>query len=217
LTGFNRINSSRNSRFRGCCHCSSSTPYQAKKEYVALSVAYIAILGTIGAILYIFLYPYMELNPEQYGVLVGSTLHELAHFVAVAIPGGEIGSDTAITVKLGRVALLIPVAIMLGMIFNRNKKVRNMNQRRKIKDLPIPWFIFGFLGCSLLNTFVAIPSVIIDTIILFSVFLMSMAMAGLGLGINFIDFIKTGIRPIFIGVIGFITLAALESILLYLL
>lgn len=190
---------------------------KAKKEYVALSVACIAIIGTIGAIVYIFLYPYIELNPEQYGVLVGSTLHELAHVVAAAVPSGDIGSDSAIVVKLGRVALLIPVAILLGIMFNKKSKETKRNQKRKLKDLPVPWFIFGFLGCSLLNTFVVIPPVIIDALIILSVFFMSMAMAGLGLGINFIDFKKTGIRPIFIGVLGFIALAAIGPILLYLL
>lgn len=190
---------------------------KAKKEYTALSVACIAILGTIGTLAYTFLYPVIGLNPEQYGVLVGSTLHELAHVVAAAMPSGEVGSETAIVVKLGRVALLIPVAILLGLFYNKKSEDSVKFSKKKLKDLPIPWFIFGFLAFSLLNTFIALPTSLINFLIIVSVFLMSMAMAGLGLGINFTDFKKAGIKPVIVGVLGFIALAAIGPFLLYLL
>jgi uncharacterized integral membrane protein (TIGR00698 family) len=190
---------------------------KAKKEHIALSVACISILGTIGTIIYTFLYPSLGLEPKLYGVLVGSTLHELAHVIAAADPSGEIGSEMAIVIKLGRVALLIPVAFVLGFLYNKTEKEKKKNKKHRLKDLPIPWFIFGFLGFSLINTFVFIPAILIDGIITTSVVLMSMAMAGLGLGINMIEFKKAGFKPVIVGVIGFATLTVLGSFLLTLL
>jgi uncharacterized integral membrane protein (TIGR00698 family) len=189
---------------------------KSKKEYTALAVACIAILGTIGALGYIFLYPVMELDSYSYGVLVGSTLHELAHVIAAAIPGGEVSSETAILVKLGRVALLIPVAIVIGFIFSK-KDSRRLRGNTQLKNLPIPWFIFGFLGMSCLNTYIPLPEILVNTLVLVSVFLLSMAMAGLGLGIKFGDFKQVGLKPVIVGVIGFVALAALGPILLLLL
>lgn len=189
---------------------------KAKKEFVALSVAIIAILGTIGTIIYTFLYPILGMDSYLYGVLVGSTLHELAHVVAAAIPSGDIGSETAILVKLGRVALLIPVAFVIGMIFTKQNK-HFKKQTKSLKELPIPWFIFGFLGVSLINTFVPFPTALIDFIVGVSVFLMSMAMAGLGLGINIAEFKKAGMKPVLVGILGFAALATLGPFLLYLL
>jgi uncharacterized integral membrane protein (TIGR00698 family) len=190
---------------------------KAKKEYIALSVACISILGTIGTIIFTFVYPSLDLHPKLYGVLVGSTLHELAHVVAAAVPSGDIGSETAIVVKLGRIALLIPVALTLSYLFNKKDKPHQKNKKRRIKDLPIPWFIFGFLGVSLVNTFVSLPTTFVNGMIMTSVILMSMAMAGLGLGINIIEFKKAGFKPILVGVLGFAALTALGPLLLHLL
>jgi uncharacterized integral membrane protein (TIGR00698 family) len=188
---------------------------KSKKEYTALAVAVIAILGTIGALAYIFLFPFIDLDNYMYGVLVGATLHELAHVIAAAVPGGEISSETAILVKLGRVALLIPVAIIMEYLFSR-KQLNVKKEKKSIKELPIPWFIFGFLAMSIVNTLGWISEYFTNILILISVYLLSMAMAGLGLSINFGDFKKVGFKPIFVGVLGFLCLTAIGPFLLYL-
>ncbi|WP_134703883.1 YeiH family protein [Ammoniphilus sp. YIM 78166] len=185
---------------------------KAKKEFVAVSVACIAILGTIGTIIYTVLYPVLGLDSYQYGVLVGATLHELAHVIAAAIPGGDASGEIAILVKLGRVALLIPVAMILGYLFT--SKDQEESKKRGFKDLPIPWFIFGFLGMCLVNTLGFLSSTVTQMFIALSVFLLSMAMAGLGLSINFGDFKKVGYKAVIVGIIGFIALTAISPLLL---
>ena len=187
---------------------------KSKKEYTALAVACVAILGTFGALGYIFLYPFLDIDSYSYGVLVGATLHELAHVIAAAVPGGDISSDTALLVKLGRVALLIPVVIVIGYLFKTKEEKKETSF---IKRLPVPWFIFGFLGMSMLNTFVTLPDMLINLFILLSVYLLSMAMAGLGLSINFSDFKKVGWRPVVVGILGFVALVGLGPVLLMLL
>lgn len=184
----------------------------AKKEQTAISVACIAILGTIGAVFYIFLYPYLGLDPYTYGVFAGSTLHELAHVIAAGVPGGDISSETAILVKLGRVALLIPVALILS-YFYRNDE-RTETDKKSWRKLPVPWFIFGFLAMSLVNTTGLLPSSIIHFLIAASVFLMSIAMAGLGLSINMTDFKKVGRNTIVMAIVGFVALTILGQVLI---
>lgn len=185
---------------------------KAKKEFTAVSVACIAILGTIGTIVYTLLYPVLGLDSYQYGVLVGATLHELAHVIAAAIPGGDTSGEIAILVKLGRVALLIPVAMILGFLYT--SKDGATQEKRGIKDLPIPWFIFGFLGMCLINTIGILPDTMTQMFIALSVFLLSMAMAGLGLSIQFGDFKKVGFKAVLVGIIGFIALTAIGPLLL---
>ncbi|WP_235549376.1 MULTISPECIES: YeiH family protein [unclassified Paenibacillus] len=184
----------------------------AKKEQTAISVASIAILGTIGTVFYIFLYPYLGLDPYTYGVFAGSTLHELAHVIAAGVPGGDISSETAILVKLGRVALLIPVALILGYFYRTGE--RTETDKKSLKNLPIPWFIFGFLAMSLVNTTGLLPSSVIHFLIAASVFLMSIAMAGLGLSINMTDFKKVGRNTIVMAIVGFVALTILGQVLI---
>ncbi|WP_171038206.1 YeiH family protein [Aquibacillus sediminis] len=178
---------------------------KAKKEHVAIAVAFIAILGTIGTIFYTILYAGLDFDSEVYGLLVGSTLHELAHVVAAALPGGPVSSDIAILVKMGRVALLIPVAIILGTIFSR--KNQSNETGKKFSDFPVPWFIFGFLAMSIINSTGILPTMLIDFLIDTSILFLSMAMAGLGLSIHFRDFKKVGVKAVVVGVVGSILLA----------
>jgi uncharacterized integral membrane protein (TIGR00698 family) len=117
-----------------------SPTLKSKQEQTAIAVSCIAILGTVGALLLIFLYPYLPLTDTEYGVLVGATLHELAHVVAASVPGRAEGGDAAILVKLGRVLLLVPVIIIISLLINRKDKSREYT----LKNLPIPWFILGF-------------------------------------------------------------------------
>lgn len=192
----------------------------ARKETTALSVACIAVLGTVGALLYIFLYPYLGLDPYTYGVLAGATLHELAHVIAAGVPGGDVSGDAAILVKLGRVALLIPVALALGYYFQaREKKAAQetipqpAQPRRGWRNLPVPWFIFGFLAMSIVNTLDVLPESVVQALIGFSLFLLSTAMVGLGLSIKLGDFKKIDGRTVITAVSGFAALAALGAVL----
>ncbi|MFC4597555.1 YeiH family protein [Cohnella hongkongensis] len=189
----------------------------AKKETTALSVASIAVLGTIGSVAYIVLYPYLGLDPYLYGVFAGSTLHELAHVIAAGAPAGDVGSDAAIVVKLGRVALLIPVALVLGLYFRAKAEPTEEQPRRAsrgLRGMPIPWFIFGFLSMSIVNTLGVLPQSVVNALIAISVFLMSAAMAGLGLSIKLGDFKKLGKRTVLTAVAGFVALVGLGGILI---
>lgn len=185
----------------------------AKKEFTAISVAFIAIIGTIVTIFYTFLYPILGLNSYDYGLLAGATLHELAHVIAAATPGGDVSSDTAILVKLGRVALLIPVAIILGIFFNK-KDPSTPTKKKKFKELPVPWFIFGFLIMCLINTLGVLSTQTTQMLIALSIFLLSMAMAGLGLGMNFSEFKNLKGKVLITGVSGSIALIILGFFLL---
>ncbi|MBM7570401.1 YeiH family protein [Aquibacillus albus] len=186
---------------------------RAKKEIIALAVASIAILGTIGTIVYIFSYALFDFDNYFYGIFVGATLHELAHVVAAAEPGGNTSSDIAILVKMGRVALLLPVAMVFGYIF-RPKLDAIPGQRISMKQLPIPWFIFGFLGMSLINSIGFLPEQVIRLLIGMSVLFLSMAMAGLGLSVRFSDFKQIGLKGVLVGIIGSVVLGILGSFLL---
>jgi uncharacterized integral membrane protein (TIGR00698 family) len=185
---------------------------RSKEEQTAVAVSCIAVLGTIGAILYIVLFPLLPISEQEYGVLAGATLHELAHVVAAGVPGGDISSDSAILVKLGRVLLLIPVAFIISFVYSR----KNSGKSRNIGKLPIPWFIFGFLLTSLINTLFSIPGSIISILLLLSTYLLAMGMAGLGLNIKWKDFVKVGFKPVAVAIAGFLGLLAITPLLLLL-
>lgn len=120
-----------------------SPQIKAKDEETAIGAAMVAILGTIFTLLYTFLYPVLGLTQNGYGIFTGATLHEIAHVIAAAAPGGDGAIDMAVIVKLTRVALLVPVAILIGIWANRAE------QREKGTARSCPGARYRFLGSSL--------------------------------------------------------------------
>lgn len=186
---------------------------RAKQETTAVTVACIAILGTVGTLLYILLYPLLGLAPADYGRFAGATLHELAHVIAAAAPGGAEAAEMAILVKLGRVALLIPIALLFRWLLC-SEKTAARSAKSVATKWPIPWFILGFLLMSLVRTVDLLPANVVQALINLSVFLLAMAMAGLGLSIKASDLRRLGLRGALTSVLGYTALVCLGALLL---
>lgn len=185
---------------------------KAKEEDVAISVTIIATLGTLFTIIYTALLPMLGLSAYEFGTFAGSTLHELAHVIATASADGQTSSDIAIIVKLGRVALLAPVAILFGWFYARKEA-----QDIKLTKVPVPWFIFGFLLMAGGNTYRIFSDGLVSLLSDSSIFLLTMAMGAMGMNVKLADFKRVGYNPILIGLIGSILLSIFGRSLIWLL
>lgn len=185
---------------------------KANDDETAIGVATIAILGTLFTLGYTFLYPILHLTPSGYGVFAGGTLHEIAHVIAAADPGGSAAVDLAVIVKLTRVALLVPIALVIGFIVKKREKG---DSKSKFSMSSIPWFIIGFLVMSGVHTLGVVPEELASWIVLVAYLLIAMAMAGLGLNIDIRTFKKLGVKPFAAGFVGSILLSILGYALVY--
>lgn len=185
---------------------------KAKDEEIAVSAAIVAILGTIFTLAYTLLYPVFHLTPYQYGIFSGATLHEIAHVIAASASGGNTALDIAVIMKLTRVACLVPVAIVIGIWFQRGETAEG---KKSWRTVPIPWFIFGFLAVSAIHSLGIVPETVANGIVTLSYMLMAMAMAGLGLNVEFQTFRKLGSKAFVAGLIGSVLLSALGYGLVY--
>ncbi|MBW7457130.1 putative sulfate exporter family transporter, partial [Paenibacillus sepulcri] len=159
-----------------------SPQMKANEEETAVAAATVAILGTIFTLIYTLVYPILDLSPSGYGIFSGATLHEVAHAIAAAAPGGQEAVDLAVIAKLTRVVMLVPVAMVIG-IWAARKQRRYANGaegRTSWREIPFPWFIPGFLLMCGVNTLGIIPAAISAQMIIAAYLLLAMAMAGLG-------------------------------------
>lgn len=195
-----------------------SPQIKAKDEETAIGAAMVAILGTIFTLLYTFLYPVLGLTQNGYGIFAGATLHEIAHVIAAAAPGGDGAVDMAVIVKLTRVALLVPVAILIGIWANRAEQREKGNSTKlSWRTIPIPWFILGFLIVSGINSLGIISADIASGIVTLAYMLIAMAMAGLGLNVDLVAFRRLGLTSFAAGLIGSVLLSGLGFALVHLL
>lgn len=202
---------------------------KAKDDETAISAATVAVLGTLFTLVYTFIYPVLSLSQEGYGVFAGATLHEVAHVIAAAAPIGERAADLAVIVKLTRVAMLVPVAIVISVWEAKRQRQAEGNGRGQVaaaqparsniqwRKLPVPWFIGGFLLMSGVNTLGIIPEQITADLLILSYMLMAMAMAGLGLGVDIKTFASMGKKPLQAGLIGSLLLSGLGFVLVHIL
>lgn len=190
-----------------------SPQVKAKANETAVAAAIVALLGTIFTFIYTLLYPVLNVSREGYGVFAGGTLHEIAHVIAAASAGGDSAVDMAIVVKLTRVALLVPVALIIGWIVQRSE---NEGAKSKFLLSNVPWFIFGFIAMSGFNTLGIVPERVANDIVNIAYLLIGMAMAALGLNVELRTFRNYGLKAFSAGLIGSILLSILGFSLVFL-
>lgn len=189
---------------------------KSKDEETAVGVAAIAILGTIFTVAYTLLFPALGLNDTAFGVFAGATLHEVAHVIAAAAPAGSTATDMAVIVKLTRVILLIPAALIIGFLMNRSEQKPEPKKEGAVQisnRLPVPWFIFGFLAMGAIHTLGIAPAAVIPPLVNVAGLLMAMAMAGIGLNVDIASFRRLGARTLAGGFIGSVLLSLLGFVL----
>jgi uncharacterized integral membrane protein (TIGR00698 family) len=182
---------------------------KTKDEDTAIGVGIIALIGTVFAILYTVLRPYIPMSDIDYGIWSGVSLHEIAHVALAAAPGGEDVLAIALLAKLGRVFLLVPLCFIL--IYWMNK--RNPHKTGKTK-IDFPWFLIGFIAMSLFGSFIIgkyihVSAGVMGQIGNLSTYILTMAMVGLGLNVSFQALKTKAMRPLIAMVITSILLSAL--------
>lgn len=160
-----------------------------KRNDEVLAVAIVAILGTVFTLIEISIKPLLHMTPSQFGVMAGGSLHEIAHAIATGGAGGAVSLDTAIITKLSRVLLLAPAALVIGIWYQHSEKKAEDNTKQK---LPIPWFMAGFILASVIGTFVPMSQGVLDWLVKLAYLVLGMAMAALGMTVNFKAFVSSG-------------------------
>ena len=138
-----------------------------------MAVAIIAIMGTIFALLEIALGPLTGLSKTQLGITAGASLHEIAHAVAAGDAFGAVGIATIM--KLSRVLMLVFAAIIIAIWWEKkHSEVENTGK----KTVAFPWFMLGFIGASIIGTFVPLIASITPQLVDFAYIVLGMAMGG---------------------------------------
>jgi uncharacterized integral membrane protein (TIGR00698 family) len=166
---------------------------RGKQEDVAYALAIITICGTASLILYPVLGPLLGLDDRAFGLWAGASIHEVVQAVGAAAAGGPTATEVGTVTKLGRVALLAPAVLALGLWVRRGEPVGNVKA-------PIPWFAFGFLAMVATASSGLVPRQLIIASRWLVPLMMAAAVAGLGLNTDLKALRERGIRPLLLGI-----------------
>ena len=188
----------------GASICGASAVLAAKiamagdDEDAAYAVACVTVFGTLAMFAYPLAQNLLHLSPRAYGLWAGSSIHEIAQAVAAAFQGGGDAGQLGTIAKLTRVAMMAPVVIALGEMTELLGLAGEGERHRP----PFPWFLIGFLALAALNSLVAIPHEIEAPIGVGATFLLSMAMAAMGLHTDLRHIRSRGLRPLALGLLA---------------
>ena len=137
----------------------------------------------------------LQLPPQHYGLWVGASIHEVGQVVAAGFAHGEQTGQLASLVKLTRVVFLVPVTLGL-LLWSLGQKGAGKLDWGKI---PFPWFVLAFSGVILFNSLALLPPTWTGTLIGLDLFLLTLAMAALGLETRLDKLKASGLKPLYLG------------------
>ncbi|MEA9389223.1 YeiH family protein [Acerihabitans sp. TG2] len=181
---------------------------KASGEKVAVAVATVVIFGTAA----IFIYPalfhlnehfhWLPFTPLTFGIYTGSTMHEVAQVVAASHAISPEAENAAVIAKMIRVMLLAPFLLLLSAWLRRSRSVETGSSAA----ISFPWFAVLFIGVAGLNSFHLFTPQVLASINLLDTWLLTMAMAALGLTTHLTDLRRAGVRPLLLALLLFIWL-----------
>ncbi|MGA7972649.1 MAG: YeiH family protein [Pseudolabrys sp.] len=184
----------------------TNTVTNGRDEDVAYAVACVTVFGSLSMLIYPLLPGLLHLSPAAFGLWSGASIHEIAQVVAAAFQDGTHAGEVATVAKLTRVMMLAPVVFTLGIMAVR-RAAHSEDKSASRAAPPMPWFVLGFIGMVILNSFVTIPTEPKAAITLTTTFLLSMALAAMGIETDFRKLKAEGLKPLVLAAAAWVFIA----------
>lgn len=168
------------------------------KKDIAISLAVVNLIGTFGMLALPGILAYFEFSDLRSGFIIGGSLHSVANVAGAGFAMGDETARVAITIKLARVALLSP-AMILYSYFIRKDAVSNWKEHFKL-----PWYVWSFVGISILATFIPIPAAYIQLSENIGKVILTIAMVAIGLKVSFKTLVQSGRNAMIFGILLFV-------------
>lgn len=198
----------------GTAICGSSAiaalaPRVAKdKEDVGIAMAVVNLFGSLGMIALPLVLVRFGLSETQLGILIGGTLHSVGNVVGAGYALSDGVGEVATTIKLARVAMLSPALILFNYLVNRHEA------QGWRAHLQLPWYLWGFIGITLLTSVVPMPGALLEAMELAGKLALTIALAAIGLKVSFAQLFRSGRQGLVFGLLIFGVQAALLVVLM---
>jgi uncharacterized integral membrane protein (TIGR00698 family) len=183
----------------------------ASDEEIAQSISVIFLFNVVAALIFPSLGGLLGLSNDGFSLFAGTAINDTSSVTAAAAAwDGMHASNTldgAAIVKLTRTLAIIPIT--LGLAFIHAKKEKSLHSKVSLKKV-FPMFILYFVFASVVTTVFHLPLEITGPIKELSKFCIVMAMSAIGLNTNIIKLIKTGGKPIIMGLCCWVGIASVS-------
>lgn len=193
----------------------------ADDEEIAQSISVIFLFNVIAALIFPFLGSVIGLTNEGFGLFAGTAVNDTSSVTAAAsawdgVHPGANALDAATIVKLTRTLAIIPITLVLA--FWRTAKMKKAGGDSNSFSLKkiFPFFILFFVLASVITTVctaMGVKSSFFTPFKDLSKFFIVMAMAAIGLNTDIVKLIKTGGKPIIMGLCCWMGIAGVSLLM----
>lgn len=163
---------------------------------VAYAISTVFLFNVAAVLTFPALGHLLALSQQAFGLWAGTAINDTSSVVAAGFVYGHAAGTQAVIVKLTRTTLIIPIVLFYA--GKRVWKARSNGERVDLNKI-VPWFILWFIGAALLNTVGAVPAALHEAISQSALFLIVVALSGVGLSTNARAIRSAGVRPLLLG------------------
>jgi uncharacterized integral membrane protein (TIGR00698 family) len=188
---------------------------QSERETM-LTVVAVTAIGTIAMVVYPALVAALGLHGHTAGIFIGTTIHDIAQVIGAGYGIGKETGDTAVIVKMVRVALLAPVVLAATLMFR--KSAASGMARPPL----VPGFLIGFVALVVINSAISsagnwagvMPAAVTALATDASRWCFVAAISALGAKTALSDLVKVGPRPVLAIVVPSLAVLLLSMLVL---
>ena len=178
-----------------------------------LTVIGVTAMSTIAMVLYPIIAGQLGMTDTEAGIFLGGTIHDVAQVVGAGYSVSESAGDMATLTKLVRVAMLMPVVLIMMVVIKRFYKASTQAEGGEVPKMPL--FLIGFIALMLLNSFVSLPEFVIEAGTQVSRFFLVVSITAIGMKSNLGKLAEVGVLPIVMIVVETLWIALLILGFLY--
>lgn len=209
----------------GSAIAAASPVIGADDEEVAQAISVIFLFNVLAAIIFPALgtvIGFSTSSGEAFGIFAGTAVNDTSSVTACASTWDSmwgLGTETldkAVTVKLTRTLAIIPITLVLAFLRTRKE---GTDSKVSLKSV-FPFFILFFVLASVITTICTafgVPDSAFTPFKTLSKFMIVLAMAAIGLNTDIVKLVRTGGKPLVLGLSCWVSITAVSLLMQHIL
>ncbi len=185
----------------------------AEEGATAYAIATVFLFNVAGVLLFPPIGRLFGFSAHGFGLWAGTAINDTSSVVAAGYSFSAAAGAYAVIVKLTRTLMIVPVSLIFAAVVARERRSQASGDALLAERARVPRFILWFVLASTLNTLGLFGTWGAHSLSALGQFLIVVALAGVGLSADLRAMARTGFRPILVGLLGWLCVAALSLLL----
>lgn len=185
----------------------STAVMKPRDSDVAYAIGTIFTFNIAAVLLFPPLGHLIGMSGHSFGLWSGTAVNDMSSVVAAAYSFGDDAGPYAIVVKLTRSLMIIPIVMVLAWVTSRRASAGGAQHVSLPWRKVVPVFLIGFVIAAALDTVGVIPHSWHGGLGQLGTFLITVALAGIGLSMRPAQLRQAGLRPLVLGGILWVCVA----------